>query len=102
MNDGEKKALIFKWMKGTESLKTLLPVFTLLCLLNGCRPSSAEPPVSLNGRWVGSIAFRGRTDRMIMDFYGASGEWQAFVGKPGLPDYLFIPVVNVRYQDPLV
>jgi pimeloyl-ACP methyl ester carboxylesterase len=37
---------------------------------------------------------------MIMDFYGASGEWQAFAGKPGLPDYLFIPAVNVRYQDP--
>jgi pimeloyl-ACP methyl ester carboxylesterase len=100
MSDREKKALIFKWLKETESLKTLLMVFTLLCLLNGCRPSSAEPPASLNGRWVGSIVFRGRTDRMIMDFYGASGEWQGFVGKPGLPDYLFVPVVNVRYQDP--
>jgi len=100
MSDGEKKALIFKWLREIEPLKILLPAFTLLCLLNGCGPSSAEPPASLNGRWVGSIAFRGRTDPMIMDFYGASGEWQAFVGKPGLPDYLFLSAVNVRYQDP--
>ena len=100
MSDCEKKASVFKWSNETELLKTLLLVFAFLCLMNGCKPSSAEPPASLNGRWVGAIVFRGRTDQMIMDFYGASGEWQAFVGKPGLPDYLFVPAVSVRYQDP--
>lgn len=100
MSDCEKKVSIFKWPKETAHLKTLLLAFAFLCLMNGCGPSSAEPPTSLNGRWVGSIAFRGRTDPMIMDFYGASGEWQAFFGKPGLPDYLFAPAVNVRFQDP--
>src|SRR5262245_49338931 len=100
MSDCEKKASVFKWPNETEPLKTLLLVFAFLCFMNGCRPSSSEPPASLNVRWVGAIACRGRTDPMIIDFYGASGEWQAFFGKPGLPDYLFVPAVNVRYQDP--
>jgi len=98
----KKKASILKWPKETAPLKTLLLAFAFLCLMNGCRPSSAKPPTPLNGRWVGSIVFRGRTDSMIMDFYGAPGGWQAFAGKPGLPDYLFMPAVNVRYQNPHV
>jgi pimeloyl-ACP methyl ester carboxylesterase len=35
-----------------------------------------------------------------MDFYGNSDGWQALVGMAGVPDELFVPVMNVRYQHP--
>jgi hypothetical protein len=50
-------------------LRLLLLAFTFLCWMNGCRPSSAEPPASLNGRWTGSGTNRGRTMPVVLDFY---------------------------------
>jgi pimeloyl-ACP methyl ester carboxylesterase len=84
-------------------LLRLLPLASIfLCWMNGCRPSSANIPVSLNGRWTGSGVYRGRTIPSILDFYAVPGGWRAFGGKAGLPNYLFAPVSNIRYQHPQI
>jgi len=81
-------------------MRSLLLVFAFLSLMNGCRSSSVGPSASPGGRWVGTMVFRGRTDPVSMDFYGNSDGCQAFVGMAGVPDELFVPVMNVRYQHP--
>jgi hypothetical protein len=35
-----------------------------------------------------------------MDFYQIPGGWRAFGGRTDLPDYLFTPLRNIRYQHP--
>jgi pimeloyl-ACP methyl ester carboxylesterase len=81
-------------------LKALLSVCAFLCLSNGCRPSSAEPPDSLSGRWTGSGVFRGLTNPAIIDFYQIPGGWRAFSGRADLLDYPSVPLRNIRYQHP--
>jgi uncharacterized protein len=81
-------------------LRLLLLTFTFLCLVNGCRPSSADPPASLNGRWTGSGTHRGRTMPAVIDFYETPGGWRAFGGRAGLPGYFLTPVRKIRYQPP--
>ena len=100
MSESEKKVPILQSAMELESLKALLLAFAILCLSNGCRPSSAEPPDSLSGRWTGSGTFRGMTDPAIMDFYQSPDGWRAFGGRADLPDYLFTPLRNIRYQHP--
>src|SRR5262245_21566640 len=96
----DTKVPILKRATEMESLKALLLAFALLCLSDGCKTSSARPPDSLSGRWTGSGAFRGRTIPAIMDFYQIPGGWRAFGGRTDLPDYLFTPLRNIRYQHP--
>lgn len=91
MSESEKRVPILKRATELEPLKALLLAFAILCLSNGCKPTSAEPPTSLSGRWTGSGVFRGRTNPAIMDFYQIPGGWRAFGGRADLPDYLFTP-----------
>jgi hypothetical protein len=100
MSESEKKFPIIKWAMETRPLKALLLAFAILCLSNGCKSSSAKPPASLSGRWTGSGVFRGMTNPAIMDFYQTPGGWRAFAGRSDLPDYLFTPLRNIRYQHP--
>jgi pimeloyl-ACP methyl ester carboxylesterase len=100
MSESEKKVPILHWAMELESLKALLLVCAILCLSSGCRPSSAEPPESLSGRWTGSGTFRGQADPAILDFYQIPGGWRAFGGRADLPEDLFTPLRNVRYQHP--
>jgi hypothetical protein len=81
-------------------MRSLLLVFAFLSLMNGCRSSSVGPSAFPGGRWVGTMVFRGRTIPISMDFYGNSDGWQAFVGMAGVPDDLFVPVMNVHHQHP--
>src|SRR5262245_1355509 len=100
MSESEKKFPILKWVMETRPLKALLLAFAILCLSNGCKTSSANPSPSISGRWTGSGVFRGRTNPAIMDFYQTPGGWRAFGGRSDLPDYLFTPLRNIRYQHP--
>src|SRR5262245_2159255 len=100
MSESKKKVPILQRATELESLKALLLAFAILCLSNGCKTSSANPSPSLNGRWTGSGVFRGQTNPAIMDFYQTPGGWRAFGGRSDLPDYLFTPLRNIRYQHP--
>src|SRR5262245_18485372 len=100
MSESKKKVPILQRATELESLKALLLAFAILCLSNGCKTSSANPSPSLNGRWTGSGVFRGQTNPAIMDSYQAPGGWRAFGGRSDLPDYLFTPLRNIRYQHP--
>lgn len=79
-------------------MRALLLVAVLMCLMNGCTSPAVGPSEMLGGRWVGTIAFRGRTNPMQVDFYGSSGNWSAFAGRPDAPDSS-VPVRNVRYEN---
>jgi pimeloyl-ACP methyl ester carboxylesterase len=100
MSESENKVPVLKGSMEIGPLKALLLVCAFLCLSNGCRPSSAEPPDSLSGRWTGSGTFRGQANPAIMDFYQIPGGWRAFGGRADLPEDLFTPLRNIRYRHP--
>src|SRR5215510_11369129 len=100
MSESKKIFPILQRATELESLKALLLAFAILCLSNGCKTSSARPSASLSGRWTGSGTFRGQTMTAVLDFYETPGGWRAFGGRAGLPDYLFMPLRNIRYQHP--
>jgi hypothetical protein len=79
------------------SLRVLLLVAVLLCVINACRPASSPSEV-LGGRWVGTIGFRGRMKPLRIDFHGSPGNWTALAGRPDASDSS-IPVLNVRYEN---